>query len=99
MNEIKTWADTHIKGDPVIWGIVLMLAAISVFVVYSATGALAYRQMESVEYYLFKHSTLISMSLFAMWVAHKIDYRYYSNFLILDCWFLSRYYFMLGRQE
>jgi cell division protein FtsW len=83
---IKQWADTNIRGDQLIWAIVIALALISVFVVYSATGALAYRNMESIEHYLFKHSGLILLSLGAMWVAHKIDYRYYSKLSKLGLW-------------
>ena len=83
---IKQWADSNIKGDQMIWAIVIALAIISVFVVYSATGALAYRNMESIEHYLFKHTGLIILSLAAMWVAHKIDYRYYSKLSKLGLW-------------
>ena len=83
---IKKWADANIQGDQMIWAIVLILALMSVFVVYSATGALAYRNMESIEYYLFRHTSLILLSLFAMWVAHKIDYRYYSKLSKLGLW-------------
>ncbi len=83
---LKQWADTHIKGDQVIWAIVIALSMISVFVVYSATGALAYRNMESIEHYLFKHTGLIALSLVAMWVAHKIDYRYYSKLAKFGLW-------------
>ncbi len=83
---IKQWADANIKGDQVIWAIVFGLAIMSVFVVYSATGALAYRNMESIEHYLFKHMALIGLSLVAMWVAHKIDYRYYSRLSKLGLW-------------
>jgi cell division protein FtsW len=83
---LKQWADTHIKGDQLIWGIVIALALMSVFVVYSATGALAYRNMESIEHYLFKHTGLIILSLGAMWAAHKIDYRYYSKLSKLGLW-------------
>ena len=83
---IKQWADAHIKGDQMIWAIVIALSMISVFVVYSATGALAYRNMESIEHYLFKHTGLIFLSLLAMWVAHKIDYRYYSKLAKFGLW-------------
>ena len=83
---IKEWADTHIKGDQVIWAIVITLSIISIAVVYSATGALAYRNMESVEHYLFKHAGLVALSLVAMWVAHKIDYRYYSRLSKFGLW-------------
>ncbi|MCF6352820.1 MAG: FtsW/RodA/SpoVE family cell cycle protein [Cyclobacteriaceae bacterium] len=79
MDKVKIWLNENIKGDPVIWAIAVILGVISLFVVYSSTGALAYRNMESTEHYLLKHLLVILLSLFAMWVAHNIDYRYYSN--------------------
>ncbi len=83
----KTWIEKHLKGDPIIWFIVILLSVLSIFVVYSATGTLAYRRMEgNTEYYLFKHSLLVFLSLLAMWLAHKIDYRYYSRLSRLFLW-------------
>lgn len=80
MNEVKEWAYRNLKGDPIIWLIVLVLSLFSVLVVYSATGSLAYKMMGgNTEFYLIKHSILVMVSLFAIWVAHKIDYRYYSK--------------------
>ncbi len=79
MDKVKIWLNENMKGDPVIWGIALALGVISLFVVYSSTGALAYRTMESTEHYLLKQFLIILLSLGAMWVAHNIDYRYYSN--------------------
>ncbi len=79
MDKVREWLNENIKGDPVIWGIAIILGVISLFVVYSSTGALAYHNMESTEYYLLKHMLLIILSLVAMWVAHNIDYRYYSS--------------------
>ncbi|MGL1886247.1 MAG: FtsW/RodA/SpoVE family cell cycle protein [Reichenbachiella sp.] len=77
---IKEWVDNNIKGDPVIWFIVIALSVLSILVVYSATGTLAYNRMEgNTEHYLIKHSLLVMLSLFAMWVAHRIDYRYYAK--------------------
>lgn len=86
MHRVRAWAENNLKGDPVIWSIVIALAMISIFVVYSATGALAYRNMESIEHYLFKHTALIVLSLAAMYVAHKIDYRYYSRLSKVGLW-------------
>ncbi|MEQ6119065.1 FtsW/RodA/SpoVE family cell cycle protein [Reichenbachiella sp. MALMAid0571] len=84
---IKAWADRHIQGDPVIWGIVVILSVLSVLVVYSATGTLAYVKWKgNTEHYLFKHSSFMLLSLFAMWVAHKIDYRYYAKLSRLALW-------------
>jgi len=77
---IKAWVDNHIKGDPVIWFIVLCLSVMSILVVYSATGTLAYNQMAGdTEHYLIKHSSLVLLSFVAMWVTHKIDFKYYAN--------------------
>lgn len=83
----KSWIERYLKGDPIIWFIVILLSVLSIFVVYSATGTLAYRRMEgNTEYYLLKHSLLVLMSFFAMWVAHKLDYRYYSRISRLFLW-------------
>ena len=86
MHRVKEWAEKNLQGDPVIWSIVAALALISISVIYSATGALAYRNMESIEHYLFKHAALILLSLAAMFVAHKIDYRYYSRLAKVGLW-------------
>jgi cell division protein FtsW len=77
---VTTWAQRNLKGDPVIWFVVIALSIISILVVYSATGTLAYKMMEgNTEHYLIKHSFLVLLSLGAMWVAHNLDYRYYSK--------------------
>lgn len=87
MNAVKDWAYRNLKGDPVIWFIVLILSLFSILVVYSATGSLAYKMMEgNTEYYLIKHSILVGLSFLAIWVAHKIDYRYYSKLSRLVLW-------------
>jgi len=84
---IKKWVDKHVKGDPVIWFIVFALSILSIMVVYSATGTLAYKRMDgNTEHYLFKHTLLVVMSFVAMWLAHKIDYRYYSKLSRLALW-------------
>ncbi|XOV91226.1 MAG: FtsW/RodA/SpoVE family cell cycle protein [Bacteroidota bacterium] len=87
MTMIKDWAYRNLKGDPVIWFIVFIISIWSILVVYSSTGSLAYR-MESgnTEYYLFKHAILVFLSLVAMWIAHRVDYRYYSKISKLLLW-------------
>jgi len=80
MHRIKEWTDKHIQGDPVIWTVVLCLSVISILVVYSATGSLAYKhQGGNTEYYLFRHTIMVILGLVVMWIAHKIDFRYYSK--------------------
>jgi cell division protein FtsW len=81
---MKQWLQRNLQGDAVLWGIVLMFSLISMAVVYSATGTLAYKQKDgNTEYFLFKHSSLIFVGLAFMWLAHKIDYRYYSRLSLL----------------
>ena len=79
MNKMKAWIDEHFKGDPMIWGIVILLSLFSIMVVYSATGTLAYKTAKgNTELYLFRHSFLVFLSLFVMWLAHKMPYRKYA---------------------
>jgi cell division protein FtsW len=84
--KIKSWADKHLQGDPVIWAVVFALSMVSILVVYSSIGTLAFKRTTSPESYLFKHTGMILLGLGAMWVAHKIDYRYYSKLSRLALW-------------
>ncbi|MTI32859.1 FtsW/RodA/SpoVE family cell cycle protein [Xanthovirga aplysinae] len=84
---IRSWVKRNLKGDPVIWGIVLAISVLSILVVYSATGTLAYKRMQGdTEHYLFRHSRLVLLSLLAMWFCHKIDYRYFSRLSRFALW-------------
>lgn len=69
-----------------IWAVVFALSIISVMVVYSATGTLAFKYMTNPERYLVNHTFLLLLGLAAMWFAHKIDYRYYSKISRLALW-------------
>lgn len=76
---IRNWMKENLKGDPIIWGVVGGLSLLSILAVYSASGTLAYRYMESTEHYLLKHGSLVILGMVAMYYAHKLDYRYYSG--------------------
>lgn len=79
MIQLKAWIDEQFKGDPIIWAIVILLSLFSILVVYSATGTLAYKTAGgNTELYLFRHSFLVFISLFVMWLAHKMPYRKYA---------------------
>ncbi|MFO7977903.1 MAG: FtsW/RodA/SpoVE family cell cycle protein [Bacteroidales bacterium] len=69
-----------IKGDRIIWMVVLLLSVISLLAVYSSTGTLAYRYRDgNTEYYILKHFMVMVMGLGLMYLAHKINYSYYSR--------------------
>lgn len=84
--KFKVWADENLKGDRVIWAVVFALSLISILVVYSSIGTLAYKRTTSPESYLLKHTFMVFLGLAAMWIAHKVDYRYYSKISRLALW-------------
>lgn len=79
MDKVKVWADKNLQGDKVIWAVVFALSLISILVVYSSIGTLAYKRTVSPEKFLLTHTMHVFIGLAAMWFAHKVDYRYYSK--------------------
>ena len=70
----------YIKGDKVIWSIVVMLSIISLLTVYSSTGTLAYKyQGGDTMHYMIKHSIIMFFGLLLMYLAYKLKYTYYSR--------------------
>lgn len=86
MIKIKEWADKNLQGDKVIWAVVFALSLISILVVYSSIGSLAYKRSASPEGILIKHTFTVFVGLAAMWLAHKVDYRYYSRLSKIALW-------------
>ncbi len=86
MNRIKTWADKNLQGDRVIWAVVFALSMISILVVYSSIGTLAYKRTQSPESFLIRHTFTVFVGLAAMWFAHRVDYRYYSKISKIALW-------------
>src|SRR5687767_7511364 len=77
--KVKHWADKNLQGDRVIWAVVFALSLISILVVYSSVGTLAYKRSASPERILITHTMHVLIGLAAMWFAHRVDYRYYSK--------------------
>ena len=67
------------KGDKVIWAAVVVLALVSLLVVYSSTGSLAYRLSKSNESYLFKQVVFIGIGIMIIYFLHKVNYKLYSQ--------------------
>lgn len=87
MTAVRKWLEDNLKGDPIIWGIVILLSLISILVVYSASGSLAYRLAGgNTEIILLKHSALVVASLVVMWAVHNIPYRYFAKLSLLALW-------------
>jgi cell division protein FtsW len=70
----------YLKGDRVIWAVIIFLSIVSLLAVYSSTGTLAYRfQGGNTAYYILKHSTIMLVSLAIIFITHMIPYKFYSR--------------------
>lgn len=67
------------KGDRVIWAIVVILTLMSLLVVYSSTGSLAYKYSKSTESFLFKQFAFIILGVLIIYFAHRVNYIVYSR--------------------
>lgn len=87
MNDFVTIRKDHFRGlgqrtrgDKVIWAAVVLLALISLLVVYSSTGLLAYRYNKgNTEIYLFKQVMFITVGVAIIYFAHRVNYTLYSK--------------------
>lgn len=77
------------RGDKVIWTLVLLLGLVSLLIVYSATGSLAYKMYKgNTEIYLFKQFAFIAIGFIIIYFAHRVNYTLYSR-LAKILYFLS----------
>ncbi|HET6254338.1 MAG TPA: FtsW/RodA/SpoVE family cell cycle protein [Puia sp.] len=68
------------RGDKVIWTAVFLLAIVSLLVVYSSTGLLAYKMYKGdTEIYLFKQFAFIVVGVAIIYFAHQVNYTLYSR--------------------
>ena len=68
------------RGDKYIWGIVVLLSLISILVVYSATGSLAYKMYKgNTSVYLFKQVSFSLVGLVLIYFLHRINYTIFSK--------------------
>jgi len=68
------------KGDKLIWTLVIVLALISMLVVYSSTGLLAYKLNKgNTEVYLFKQVIFIALGFAIIYFSHRVNYTLYSR--------------------
>jgi cell division protein FtsW len=68
------------QGDKVIWAMVFLLALVSMLVIYSSTGLLAYRLNKgNTELYLFKQVIFIGIGIAIIYFSHRVNYTLYSR--------------------
>lgn len=69
----------YIKGDKVIWMVIVFLAIMSLLAVYSSSQSLAFSSSNSTLYYLIKQVVILILGLVVIVVTHMVPYRYYSK--------------------
>jgi len=70
----------NLQGDKIIWMVVFTLFTFSMLAVYSATGSLAYKYTDGdTSYYLIKQVLSAVGGIGLMYIAHLINYKYYSR--------------------
>ena len=70
----------NLEGDTRIWAVIFFLVFVSIVVVYSATGGLAYTSYGGNTWYLFfKHCRFLIIGLIFIYFIHKIPHKYYSR--------------------
>ena len=70
----------NIKGDKVIWAVVIILSIFSLLTVYSSTGTLAYKTHGgNTEYYMLKHLIILLFGFLLMYLTHLIKFTYFSR--------------------
>lgn len=70
----------HIRGDRVIWMVIILLTLISMLAVYSSTGTLAYKvRGGNTGYYLIKQLIFLGIGIFIIIFFSGIPYKYFSR--------------------
>jgi cell division protein FtsW len=91
---MSSFVQKHIKGDHVIWVIIVFLALVSLLTVYSATGSLAYKtQGGNTTYFMFKQLGFLLVGITMIVLVHKIPYKFFIVFSLPALYFSI---FMLG---
>jgi len=70
----------YLKGDRVIWTIVILLSLLSILVVYSSVVTLAHKYKQgNTEFYLISHGIKIVTGLIIMFIVHRLKYTIFSK--------------------
>lgn len=92
----------ELRGDRVVWAILILLGLFSILAVYSSTGTLAHRDRGGdTESYLFKHGIILMGGLVITYFCHLLHYKRYMNWspiLLAIAVLLLAYTLVLGEE-
>jgi cell division protein FtsW len=70
----------YLRGDKIIWLVVMVLFVFSMLAVYSASSSLAFKTADgNSSHYLYKQILSALGGILLMYFAHMVDYRYFSR--------------------
>ena len=79
----ETWTNkisSELRGDKVIWAIMILLGMFSILAVYSATGSLAYKEANSgTETFLVRHGLILFIGFLMAYIVHLLHYMTFSR--------------------
>jgi cell division protein FtsW len=77
---VREHLDQRTNGDKYIWGLVILLSLVSILVVYSATGSLAYKSLGgNTSKFLFKQLGFTLVGLVLIFGLHRVNYTMFSR--------------------
>jgi len=73
----------RLKGDVVLWVVAAFLGLFSLLAVYSSVGSLALKRPDgNASFFLMKHAFMLAVGFGAMFLAHKIRFKFYSKLAV-----------------
>lgn len=80
MKETVNKTFEYLRGDRIIWLVVIVLFVFSMLAVYSASSSLAFKNADgNSSHYLYKQILSALGGILLMYFAHMVDYRYFSR--------------------
>ena len=76
---IRAYIAGLLRGDKILWMVVMFLSLFSVLIVYSSTEGLAHRYNANSTSFLIKHVTLLLVAFAVIYVCHLVDYARYAR--------------------
>ena len=87
---MKIGAKYYLRGDKVIWIVIIILSFISLIEVYSSIGKFAYDKEANTIFLFLKHLGIICFTYIATIIMSRIDYHYFAR-SVFDT--LSEYFY------
>ena len=73
----------RVKGDKVIWSVVILLGVISLLAVFSATRSLAYKNDKHSSDYLLKQLMVLAFGIFIIYLVHRVNYTKFAKLSVM----------------